>query len=160
MGIEKVILHYEGRTIEILRPTMQVIKDINGKERSYFGWWATIAKPTNLSGHAHVYWEAIPEDSTMQKRVIGPIQFSPQTNQYDANITISPSNSVQTGMRYQSIEDALDWCAANKRQNPMITLIEPGVYDLGKINAVYQGEGYAHISASAPVRISAAAGAL
>lgn len=158
MGIEKVILHYEGSKIEILAPTVQVMRDANGIERRYLGWWATIARPETVSGHAHVYWEAIPQNANLQRRVIGPFQYSPQPSLHDAMLTVTPSAGVVAGKSYQTISSALDWCAVNKRQNPLITITEPGTYDLAKINGLYQGEGYASIAASTPVTISLSPG--
>lgn len=153
LGLQKVILHYEGNSVDILEPTVREIVDANGVYRSYFGWWADILKPDNSSGHSHVYWEAIPKDSTMQRRVIGPFQFSPQSSAHDATLTVAKSAPVLTGSNYQSLSAALDWCRANARQNPLITIIEKGNYELNPISSTYQGEGYATISADAPVTI-------
>lgn len=38
MGIEKVVLHYEGATSEILSPSFATFADANGQPVTYFGW--------------------------------------------------------------------------------------------------------------------------
>ncbi|KPF94000.1 hypothetical protein IP81_00565 [Novosphingobium sp. AAP83] len=154
MGLEMVRVHYEGRSADITAPSFQKIVDANGQEREYFGWWAELVNDGRY-GHAHIYFEAIPLDSTMQRRVIGPFRFSPQRVLHDHTIEIAPSLPIVAGKRYQSITDALRWLRQQTAQNPLVTITELGTYsidDTGGSNA--GGSGYYTITASAPVTIT------
>lgn len=151
LGLEKVIVHYEGAKIEIPAPSYQTFADANGVSRSYLGWWVVLKRTT--SGHAHLYFEAVPKDGTMQSRVIGPCQFSPQASAHDFEIQVAPSLTVLAGSRYQSIGAALTYLVQANAQNPRITVTESGTYDLGALSGVYQGAGYCTIRATVPITI-------
>lgn len=151
LGLEKVVVHYEGESIDIAAPTYQTITDANGVRRGYFGWWVKLKRTT--SGHANLYFEAIPQDVSMQRRVIGPCQYSPQAVVHDRQIEVAPSQLVVTGSRYQSIGAALTFLAQVSAQNPAITVTESGTYDLNGLGATYQGAGYCTIKATVPITI-------
>lgn len=154
LGLQKVIAHYEGQSVEILAPSYQEIADANGIMRRYFGWWIMLTR--SASGHANLYFEAVPKDASMQTRVIGPWQFSPQTALHDRQVEVAPSQPVIAGARYQSIGAALSFLAQTNAQNPAITVIEGGVYDIAPLSATYQGRGYCKISAQVPITIGKA----
>lgn len=151
LGLVKVIAHYEGQSVDILAPSYQTITDANGVRRRYFGWWVSLKRTT--SGHANLYFEAVPRNASMQSRVIGPWQFSPQAVVHDRVLEVAPSQPVVAGVRYQSISAALNYLAQNGAQNPAITVIEGGTYDLGGLSSTYQGQGYCTITARVPITI-------
>lgn len=156
MGIGRVIAHYEGTQVVIDRPSLQSITDANGNRRAYFGWWFRL-QHDGRNGHAHLYFEAVPKDTTMQHRVIGPYQFSPQATVYSHQLTVAASTSEIAGSRYKTIQSALNYLKSVSATNPRITITEAGSYVLdGVTNGWANGawaNGYVHIEASAPVSI-------
>lgn len=158
MGLEKVLVHYEGATYSIDKPTSRTIMCTDGKQHTYFGWWVAL-KHNGSNGHANVYFEAIPRDTTMQKRIIGPYQFSPVATLHDYNITVAATGAIVTGVSYQTIQAALQYLKTAGANNPCITITETAMYDLGPstgTSPTYQGQGYCTIKASVPVTIGRA----
>lgn len=156
-GLEMVIVHYEGTRVFITEPTITTFDDANGRSVSYFGWWVKL-RHDGRNGHGNIYFEAVPKDATMQRRVIGPFQFSPQAAAHDASLTVAASGAIVAGSSYQTLATALDWCRLNGKSNPLITITEAGSYDLSNLSVTYQGQGYATITANAPVTITRPAG--
>lgn len=155
LGLQKVLLHYEGTVHEITAPSFHVLEDANGKPRKYFGWWAVLGH-NGLNGHASFYFEAIPRDPTMQRRVIGPYQASPRAARYDGQVTVTPSLPVVAGSRFQTLTAAMDYCRTAGFNNPLITITEnspAGKYDLAAGGAVYTPQGYFNIKATVPIVI-------
>ena len=155
MGLEKVVVHFEGNKVNILQPGYQQITDANGQVRSYFGWWAKL-RHDGRNGHGNVYFEAIPRDASMQRRVMGPYQFSPQATFHDRAVTVEPSQTVIAGSRYQTITAALAYLASVSADNPLVTIKEAGTYTLGTAAAGYTGKGYCKIVADVPITIAKA----
>lgn len=153
MGLEKIIAHYEGNAVTIAEPTFETFDDANGHPVTYFGWWMKL-KHDGRNGHANLYFEAVPRDPSMQHRVIGPYQFSPQEVLHDAELTVAASGAVTAGTSYQTLHQALDYCRSTAKDNPLITIIEAGDYDLSPMWWSYHGENYATITATAPVTIT------
>ena len=150
MGLRHVLVHYEGSTGTIIEPSLQTFPDANGTYRSYFGWW-TILRHSGRSGHADIYFEAVPNNPAMQNRVIGPFQFSPQSQMHDGTISVAASG----GADFQTVAEALSHCRANALHNPLVTIIEPGDYDIADGTQIHEGEGYCTITAALPsVRIA------
>lgn len=156
MGLEKVRIYYEGNVSDIRVPTFETFADANGLEVTYFGWWARL-KHDGRNGDARIYFEAIPKDPTMQRRVIGPFLFLPSASLYDLELTVAPSRPEVVGLRYQSISAALTYCAGQARHRPRITIIESrNDYMLNSIGAPFSytsAKGYATIEAIVPVTI-------
>jgi hypothetical protein len=152
-GLEKVVVHYEGNRITIDAPSYQTFSDANGVPVTYFGWWAKL-KRDGRDGVANLYFEAVPKDSTMQRRVIGPYPFLPSAVVHDFSLTVAPSQPVQIGARYSSIAGALAYLASVAARNPLITIIEPGTYDLASIGSQsYSPVGRCRIIATVPITI-------
>lgn len=161
MGLSHVRVHCEGNVLDIPAPSYQSFADANGNQVLYFGWWAKLKKPAAASGHAHVYFEAVPSDATMQNRVIGPFQFSPHDlfagtgTIHDYEIEVAASQAEIAGVRYKTIYEALRYLALQLADNPRITVTEAGTYDLQQGHwAVHAGNGYATIRASVPITIA------
>lgn len=156
MGIEKIIAHFEGSRVSIEKPTVEVITDANGNQRSYFGWWLKL-RNDGRSGHARLYFEAVPKDVTMQRRVIGPYQFSPQGTSFSQEVTVAASLPQITGSRYQTFAGALNYLKSINATNPRITFTEAGSYVLdGATNGWSNGSwvnGYVHVEAAVPVSL-------
>lgn len=162
MGIAKLTVYYEGNSIEVAAPSYKTFPDVNGVDRTYYGWWFTLTRANATNGNANLYVEAEPRNALFQKRLEGPHQFSPYTfagtgDQYDYKIAVTPSQSVVAGVRYQTVVAANTYLVAQAAQNPLITMTEGGTYDMTAVAATYQPNGYFNLTASAPVTIGKAA---
>ncbi|WP_095012035.1 hypothetical protein [Tsuneonella mangrovi] len=152
-GLSHVTVHCEGSSVDIAAPSFQSFPDANGNTVTYFGWWAKL-QHSGTDGHAQVYFEAVPSDTTMQHRVIGPYQFSPQPTLHDFSVEVAPSAAVVTGASYQSISAAISYLKGVGAQNPLVTIVEPGTYATGNGPPNYYGlAGFVTIAASVPVTI-------
>ncbi|RGP41508.1 hypothetical protein BPTFM16_01814 [Altererythrobacter insulae] len=155
-GLNHVLVHFEGITHRIDHPTVQTVIDGNGISRAYEGWWVELAN-SGTHGECQIYFEAIPGDSSMQSRVIGPFSFFPTAQIHDFEVEVAPSLSVIPNERYQTIKDAAESLRARGADHPRITVTESGVYDLTPVNAAYAGGGYCTIEASAPITLAKSA---
>ncbi len=152
LGMTKVVAHFEGMTRDIVAPSFYNFTDVNGVARSYLGWWVTLKKPVGTAGHANVYFEAIPADATMQRRVIGPFQFSPQAALHDYSVTVAATPAESAGVRYKTLDGALNYLRGVSAVNPLITFTEAGNYDINWIlGSAYTSAAYCTITASAAV---------
>ncbi|PKP92107.1 MAG: hypothetical protein CVT75_08195 [Alphaproteobacteria bacterium HGW-Alphaproteobacteria-14] len=150
LGIADVTFYFEGNVVTVDAPSFNTIPTQRGP-RTYFGWWVKLKKPAGTAGNGHLYVEATARDATMQKRVMGPYTYSPQTTLYDAELTVTPSLAQITGSRYQTITAAIGWAKANNKVNPLITITEPGIYEPGtNFIEYYTPAGYMNITASVP----------
>lgn len=153
MGLEKVVVHYEGRAIDITEPSLQSFNDANGNAVSYFGWWIELRRD-GRDGEANLYFEAVPQDPELQRRIMGPYTFFPQAVAHDYAVIVAPSQPVIGGGRYQSVTAALTYMRSVGAHHPLITITEPGLYDiLNTGSPAYLGAGYCTISADVPVTI-------
>lgn len=154
MGVSSVKVYYEGTVVTITEPSFETFNDANNQPVTYFGWWVRL-KRDGRNGDARLYFEAVPKDSTMQNRVLGPYLFLPSATLYDLELTVAPSLPVVVGSRYQSIVAALTYCAAQNKHRPHITITEArSDYLLGALSVLYvTGKGYVTIDASVPVTI-------
>lgn len=156
LGLDKVILHYEGTAHEILEPTFYLFEDVNGNIRRYLGWWAVL-QHNGTHGEARAYFEAVPKDGTMQNRVMGPYSFHPSATLHDHDLTVAPSQPEVAGARYQTLKNALSYLRAVSAQNPRVTFIEGGDYEpatVGELAVPYRTQkGWCTIRASVPVTI-------
>ncbi len=150
LGLEKVIVHFEGNSLDVGAPSLRSFADANGETVRYFGWWADLQKPAGTTGIAHVYFEAVPRDDTMQNRVIGPYTFLPSATHYDAQLEVD-STQAASGLRFQSMLAALDHIRAQNLQHPLITITGGTDYDLVSSNFPYQATGWITVRANVPV---------
>lgn len=151
LGLEKVIVHYEGATAEIHAPSFHTFADANGNAVTYHGWWVTLAH-NGIDGLANVYFEAVPKDPSIQNRVIGPYTFLPRTTPHDLELEVAPSQPVISGQRYQSLVAAYDYARAQSAVNPRITVTEAGRY-AAATGYFYIPAGTCTIEASVPITI-------
>ena len=128
-GIASVKFMFEGGEATITEPTFQTIQTQRGP-RTYYGWWTRLKKPAGVAGQGHLYVEATARDATMQKRVIGPFIFSPETQEFTHSITVAPSQPEVAGSRYQTLDAAATYVNQLGATNPLITITEAGLYEL------------------------------
>jgi hypothetical protein len=153
MGLESIVVHFEGTTIDIDKPSLQSFADANGNIVSYFGWWIELRRD-DRNGAANLYFEAIAKDAEFQRRVMGPYTFFPRSAAHDQIIKVAPSQTEIQGQRYRSITAALAYLRSIGANHPSIHIVEPGLYDIQKTGPdVYVGAGYCTISADVPVTI-------
>lgn len=152
-GLKSVTFHYEGGTAVVTQPSFYSFPDVNGKTVTYFGWWAVLLH-NGTNGDARLYAEAVPKNTAMQNRVIGPFTFFPSAAVYDLELTVAPSLAVVAGSRYQSIFAAVDYCRTQAKKRPHITITEARTdYLLGTGTFNYSPAGYITIDATVPVTI-------
>ena len=121
MGIEKVEFFYEGNVEEVTEPKWQAIPTERGT-RLYFGWWVTLTKIIGEIGAAQLYVRVTAHDDTMQQRVLGPYNFSPQDSLHDATYPVSSQAALQS---------AIATARAASRQNPLFEINTAGTYNTG-----------------------------
>lgn len=155
LGLKSLIVYFEGNQIEISSPSSESFTAENGQQVSYFGWWFRL-RHDGRNGDAHLFVEAVPRDTTMQNRVMGPYLFMPSSALYDLELTVSPSQPEIAGTRYASIRAALAYAALQRKDRPRITLTEArDDYRLESIGRSYvTAKGYATIEALVPITIS------
>lgn len=154
LGLQKVRVHYEGTVYDIERPTLRSIICSDGKQHTYLGWWVML-KHNGTNGSANVYFEAIPRDTTMQNRVMGPYFFYPSATLYDYDLIVAPSLAEVAGSRYQTLKNALTYLKGVSAQNPRVTYTETGDYEistLGELTVPYRTQkGWCTVRATVPV---------
>ncbi|MFN3553617.1 MAG: hypothetical protein ACK4UL_10955 [Novosphingobium meiothermophilum] len=154
MGLASVIVHCEGRQEIIDAPTWHRYRDVNGERRECFGWWARLVHD-GRDGEIDVYFEAVPLDPAMQRRVMGPFRFYPSRQEHDWRLTVEPGTPVVTGSRYPDVAQALAFLAGAGANNPLVTIHGGGTIDIAQgAFGPYQGKGYCTIRADEPVTIA------
>ncbi|MBH5321250.1 hypothetical protein [Aurantiacibacter sediminis] len=138
LGLRKVVVHCEGETVDIAAPSVQTFERYDGTIYRMLGWWAKLRKPAGRAGHANVYFEAVPQDPTMQSRVIGPMQFSPVDILHDWTATIASDGSGD----FANVLEAVQAAKAANAQNPLCTFTQSGTYDISGGAPNYTGAGY------------------
>lgn len=167
LGLSHVRVHCEGNTIDIPSPSYRMVTDANGVERSYYGWHFDLVHPEaggtdgNGNGNMQIYFEAVPTDSTMQNRVIGPYRWTAARfddgqggfTPYDHRIEVAPSNPDPnaTPKRFASVGAATTYCKNVNARNPLVTITESrNDYFLGG-GQTFVPDGRFNITASVPV---------
>ena len=128
MGLSHVTLHFEGTSTSITQPSLATFNDANGNPVTYFGWWAKLQKPAGISGEAQLYFEAVPRDTSMQSRVIGPYSFFPHNvfpatgTLHDYELAVAPNQAQIAGQRYTSFANALGFLRNESLSNTLLIL--------------------------------------
>lgn len=128
-GIASVRFMFEGSEAVITQPTFHTIQTQRGPF-VYYGWWVRLRKPAGKAGQANLYIEATARDATMQKRVIGPYLFSPAEQEFTHSVTVAPSQPTVAGVNYPTLDAAATYVNQLGSANPLITIAEPGLYEL------------------------------
>ena len=150
LGLEKVVFHFEGGSVAVMRPSVQSFADANGEEVAYLGWWTQLQHP-GAHGEALLYVEAVPKEAAMQRRVIGPFSFFPNGVEHDAEYTIEPSRAEIAGQRYQGFNaNLLKNIRDTGARNPRVVFKEGGTYAMGMWSP-YTPAGHLTVEAAAPV---------
>ena len=148
LGIEKVVFHFEGSSVDVLEPRWETVSTERGP-RMYFGHWVRLQKTLGKAGPGHLYVETVPRDLSMQRRVTGPFVYTAADASHDLELTIAPSQTSIAGTRYPTLAQAGDYARIMGAQNPLLTIAEPGIYEVGDTPANNYGiTGYCTIRAS------------
>lgn len=103
-GVSKVVFHCEGKTFDVTTMTKRAYVDAAGVARSMWGYFMAFdfaAFPGN--GDIDIYYEAVPTDATMQRRVMGPYRYIRDTVLYDIDVTVDPSTAVVTNVNFHTL---------------------------------------------------------
>jgi len=147
LGMSHVKFHCEGGTAQVDEPSFRTMTRPDGSTYSLLGWWATLTKPATIRGIAEIYIEAVPADSSMQNRVVGPYTFVMSEAEFDLDVTVASGG----GADFNSMSGALTFLKSQGAQHPRVTITQGGAYDLTSSGSAYFGEGYCTIEATAPV---------
>ena len=155
LGIEKVVLNFEGGELEIAAPSWQTPPSAPASAggsavapKPIYGWWAKL-KNDGRSGVGQLYATAVPRDPAMQSRVIGPFTFLPQAVLHEKAVEIAASKSEIAGQRYKTVKNACNGLRTGGYTSIHMQITEAGAYDLEQSNSIFC-PGFVTISASVP----------
>ncbi len=130
-GIQRLSIWCEGNTVTTTTARFVNYTDANGVARKVYGYAVTLKwsdfNAISASGTANIYVTAVPTDTSLQSRTIGPIAVH---NRVDA---VAGTRTVgATGADHPTIQSALDWISANAptARNQRILIKTSGNYDL------------------------------
>ncbi len=153
-GIANLTFHLEGNTAVVAVPAYHIVETQRGP-RSYFGWKVRVRRRATgiRDGNYHLYIESTPRDGTMQKRVIGPFIFSPQSQVFDLELNVAPSQPQVTGVSYTTLGAAVAYAkGVSGVVNPLITIKQAGLYSITDVAGdVYTRAGYCNITSDVPL---------
>ncbi|MEL7199666.1 MAG: hypothetical protein AAGL10_15255 [Pseudomonadota bacterium] len=107
-GIDRVRFWFEGNKIDVVEPTLQTFVRHDGSAYRQLGYWVTLSKDA-LNGVAQLYVEAVPSDTSMQNRVIGPYSYVLAETEFEYEVTIDHSQPVTVGQNYHDLRPALSY---------------------------------------------------
>lgn len=148
-GIDRVRFRFEGATIDVLTPSLRSFTRYDGSSYRLPCYTVRLKKPAGVSGRGNLYIEAIPADATMQSRVLGPIQFGLVTTKHDWDKTIGSS-----GADYTTVAAAIGAAKTASAQNPRVTFITGGTYDIAGGVPGYVPQGYLTLECAAGVNVT------
>jgi hypothetical protein len=150
-GIEAVRFHFEGTVVDVAKPTLERFTRHDGSPYLLLGYWVNLARPATTSGAAELYIEAIPRDRTMQRRVLGPARFFPETTLYDAEYTIDPAVAV-SATNFHSFDAAIARIKSDAPANPRVTFRQAMAnVEINVAAPSFAPQGYLTVEALAPV---------
>ncbi|MEL7444648.1 MAG: hypothetical protein AAGK02_02410 [Pseudomonadota bacterium] len=149
-GLSHVRVHFEGATLDIAAPSQRTLTDANGIERKYVGWWVELTKPANSEGVAHLYFEAVPTNTSMQSRVIGPYSVFPSASLFDGELELAAGAIEVPGAVYNNWRSAASHIKAMAWDSARITVTEPGEYDIRTVAGGYDPASWIVTEASTP----------
>lgn len=156
-GITTVRYYFEGSTREVSEPTLRTFARYDGTTYNCLGYWINLGKPSGTAGEAHLYVEAVPADTTMQNRVIGPYSFYPADTLYDEEITVTPSAPAVTGSNYQTLATALERHRSNTNDATKIVVTEDLTEDITALTGSnYEGNGHCVVETASGVTLTLA----
>lgn len=156
-GIERVRFRFEGGSVDVMSPVMRGFRRYDGSRYSLPCYTVKLKKPAGINGIGNVYIEAIPANPVMQSRVLGPYQFGLVATKHDWDKTVGATGS---GADYTNasltiaLTNAINAAKAAAAQNPRLTFISGGTYDLAANNTNYTPQGYLTLECAAGVNVT------
>lgn len=150
-GIDRVRFRFEGQTVDVLAPTMRRFTRHDGTTYSLPCYSVTLRRRGATAGLANLYIEAIPADATMQSRVLGPYQFGLASAKHDWVKTIGAA-----GADFTTITAAIAAAKTANAQNPRLTFITSGTYDMSGGTPNYTPQGYMTLQCARGVNVTLA----
>jgi hypothetical protein len=140
-GIKQVDFWVEGQVQTVTAASIYTDTDANGAPRSRYGYWITLNASTfkviSTTGEARIYATAVPNDTTMQSRVIGYDGFTGLDGSYPMSVfPRSVANDWSKTVRldgtgdYASLSAALAGARAASAEAPLITITQTGAYEV------------------------------
>ena len=124
-GIDRLRFHLEGNTLDVVEPTLRTFTRSDGSTYLAVPYSVNIARPSGGPvGDMHLYIEAIPADATMQSRVLGPYLYSFAATPYALQLEIAATPDEITGVRYKTLEAALNYIRTSSTVSALITFTE------------------------------------
>jgi hypothetical protein len=165
-GINRVEFWVEGTVRNVTTRTVLVDTDANGLSRSREGYWITLDamafRAISTTGSARIFATAVPNDVSMQSRVIGITSGNAATDNLrgDYAMTVFPrtvendwiKTIAPTGADYTTIASAIAAARAALAEAPLMTIITSGSYELTNAADNYaNGKGYGTLTHGANV---------
>jgi len=148
LGLEKVTFHVEGTAVDVNTPTFQTFTRSDATTYELLGWWVKLDRGSlTTEGVANVYVEAVPADTSMQNRVIGPYPFLLYNDEFDATLTVG------SGETFTTLSDAWNNIRSNGYQRPLVEITDGTLTDPGNAIGQYIPEGWITIRATTPVTL-------
>lgn len=156
-GVDHVRFYMEGKAVDVSDLSYQTITDANGEERSYLGYWVKMKRPEGATGAVEVYAEAVPADTTMQSRVMGPYTFFMDDTYYEYDLVVDPNTAEVAGSSYQEITDAVQYLKTVTHRTARITVAAnhpSGRYSLPSTAPQFDNTGgWLTIEAAVPITL-------
>jgi len=165
-GVRQVDFWVEGQVQTVTAPSIYTDTDANGATRSRYGYWITLNasafKAVSTTGEARLYATAVPNDATMQSRVIGydavsgldgnyPMSVFPRTVANDWSKTVR----LDGGGDYASLAAAINAARSAAAEAPLITIAQTGFYEVtnnpGSPINYANGKGFCTVAAASGV---------
>jgi hypothetical protein len=142
-GVKQVDFWVEGTVQTVTSPMFYTDTDANGSSRTRWGYWialnAAAFKAVSTTGEARIYATAVPNDTTMQSRVIGydgytsydgnyPMSVFPRAAQNDRSKTVRLDGTGDFTTLIAAIDDAATFVAGGG-EAPLITITQTGSYE-------------------------------
>lgn len=157
-GIDRVRFHFEGETRDVVEMSPRSFMRQDGSVYTCWAYWISLRKPAGKTGAAHLYVEAIPADATMQRRVLGPFAYGLENTLHDHQIEVAATPEEIPGVRYRTLEAAINHLKGVNAQNPLVTVTETGTYLPAESGPAYVFPNWLTITAAAGATCTLARG--
>lgn len=156
-GIDRVRFHYEGAQVDVTASVLRTFTRYDATTYRAPVWPVRLKRPTGVTGHGQLYAEVFPADPTMQRRVLGPFQFTMAATRHDWDKTIGLTGS---GADYTDASlttattNAIAAAKAAAANNPRLTYISSGTADLTHGTPNYTPQGYLTFECASGVNVT------
>ncbi|HEX3365559.1 hypothetical protein [Phenylobacterium sp.] len=170
-GLKQVDFWVEGQVQTVTAPSIFTDTDANGNSRSRYGYWITLNasafKIISTTGEARLYATAMPNDTTMQSRVIGydlvnggltdgnyPVSVFPRAvaNDFTLNVRLDGAGGAYTSLNAAIAAAKTINTGGAPAEAPLIVFQQTGTYAPVDIGSIYGGgKGFCTITHAAGI---------